>query len=80
MNISNSSIDKGALSIAEFCSWTSIGRTLVYKLIKEKQLKPFKVGRRTLITRFEAERWLKDQSMTAPSKQIYSEKEILNGI
>lgn len=53
---------KGALSVPEFCSWASIGRTLVYKLIKERQLKPFKVGRRTLIPLSEAQRWLEAQS------------------
>jgi hypothetical protein len=49
---------KGALSIAEFCAWASIGRTLAYEQIKNRRLSCFKVGRRTLILCSEAERWL----------------------
>ncbi len=46
------------MSVQQFCEWSSIGRTKVYKEIATHRLKTLKVGRRRLIKRDEAERWL----------------------
>lgn len=55
---SNDNNNKAALSVAEFCTIFSIGRTAVYEEMKAGRLKARKCGRRTLIPRTEAERWL----------------------
>ncbi|MEW6537906.1 MAG: helix-turn-helix domain-containing protein [Pseudomonadota bacterium] len=47
-----------ALSVSEFCSAYSIGRSTFYHLAKSKQIRPLKVGKRTVIAVSEAERWL----------------------
>ncbi len=52
--------NRGAFTIDEFCQWARVGRTIVYQEIKAGRLKVRKVGRRTLIARIEAERWLND--------------------
>jgi hypothetical protein len=48
----------GAFSVNAFCRWASVGRTLVYAEMKTGQLAARKLGRKTIILRSEAERWL----------------------
>jgi hypothetical protein len=48
----------GALSVKDFCRWASLGRTAVYEEIARGKLKARKIGRRTIIPRAEARRWL----------------------
>lgn len=48
----------GAFSIRDFCHWAGLGRTAVYEELKAGRLTPKKCGRRTIIPRIEAERWL----------------------
>lgn len=50
--------NKIAFSVENFCSAFSIGRTALYAELKAGRLKALKCGRRTLISRAEAERWL----------------------
>jgi excisionase family DNA binding protein len=45
------------LSVAEFCTWSGLCRTTVYKIIGQGDLRPLKYGRRTLIPAEEALRW-----------------------
>ena len=46
-------------SISDFCAWAGIGRTLLWKLEREGKAPRFcKVGRRRMIRREEAARWL----------------------
>lgn len=47
-----------AWSVEEFAQATGIGRTTVFQLIKEGQIKPFKIGKRTLIAVKEAEAFI----------------------
>jgi excisionase family DNA binding protein len=49
--------DYNALSIKEFSRRNGIGRTTVYKEIKEGRLRTKKVGRRRLISCEEERRW-----------------------
>lgn len=49
---------KAALSVEDFCDRFGIGRTAAYEEMKTGRLKARKCGRRTLIPRTEAERWL----------------------
>ncbi len=49
---------RGAYSISEFVRNFSIGRSTAYKLIAEKKLRCIKVGRRSLITRADADSFL----------------------
>lgn len=54
----------GALSVNEFCAAYGIGRTLAYSEIKAGELKPVKIGRRTLIPVNVAADWLARKSAT----------------
>jgi Helix-turn-helix domain len=46
-----------AYRVSEFCSRYKICRTSLYKEVNENRLHLIKRGRRTLISRQEAERW-----------------------
>lgn len=48
----------GVFSVNDFCHWAGIGRTAVYAEMKAGRLSAKKFGRRTIILRNEAERWL----------------------
>lgn len=48
----------GAFSVDDFCRWAGIGRTAAYAEMSAGQLAARKLGRRTIIFRTEAERWL----------------------
>jgi hypothetical protein len=48
----------GVFSVNDFCHWAGIGRTAAYAEMKAGRLSAKKVGRRTIILRSEAERWL----------------------
>jgi len=48
----------GAMTIKQFTASFGIGRTTVSKLIREGSLRSLKVGRRSLISKAEAARWL----------------------
>lgn len=53
---------KLAYSVAEFCKACGISRSFFYQLREEKRgPKVTKIGDRTLITKADAEEWLKDQ-------------------
>jgi len=47
-----------ALTVSEFCSSYSIGRSTFYQLVKSDRIRPLKVGKRTVIAVSEAQRWL----------------------
>lgn len=49
-----------AFSVSEFCLWAGVGRTTVYGEIAAGRLNARKLGRRTIILRSDAERWLAD--------------------
>lgn len=48
----------GAFSVNDFCQWAGIGRTALYAEMKTGRLNARKLGRRTIIPKTEAERWL----------------------
>jgi excisionase family DNA binding protein len=47
-----------AFSIEEFCRRYGVGRTKVYEELKLGRLRALKVGRRTIISKDDAENWL----------------------
>lgn len=49
---------RGAMTIANFCHWAGIGRTMVYQEIGSGRLKTVKVGRRRLVIWSDAKAWL----------------------
>jgi excisionase family DNA binding protein len=59
-------VARGAMSINEFTQWASICRTKVYEEIGAGRLRIHKVGRRTLISYVDAERWLATHAVNAP--------------
>lgn len=48
------------LSVEEFLSWAGISRWKFYDLVKQKAIRPRKIGSRTVIPIEEAERWLSE--------------------
>ncbi|MDA9539646.1 hypothetical protein ACM41_26460 [Bradyrhizobium sp. CCBAU 21362] len=52
-----------ALTVKEFCQQYGIGQTQFYEEVKEKRLTVRKVGRKSLITRDDAEIWLRSLPM-----------------
>lgn len=48
----------GVFSVNDFCQWACIGRTAFYAELKSGRLSAKKFGRRTIILKSEAERWL----------------------
>ena len=54
----NASTTPAAFAVREFCLWASISRSTFYKEVKEGRLKPVKLGKKTLVLRVEAQRWL----------------------
>jgi excisionase family DNA binding protein len=48
----------GAMTIREFCAWSGIGRTAIYKQAKLGRLKLSKVGSKTLVRWEDAQAWL----------------------
>ncbi|AZO45910.1 DNA-binding protein [Mesorhizobium sp. M7D.F.Ca.US.005.01.1.1] len=53
-------IIKQAFSIEEFCTAYSVGRSLAYEEMSEGRLQYRKVGRRVVIRKVDADRWLDD--------------------
>jgi excisionase family DNA binding protein len=51
-----------AFNIGEFCRRYGIGRTTAYAEVKAGRLALLKVGRRSLVTHDDAERWLRELS------------------
>ena len=49
------------MTIAEFRSWSRMGRTKIYELLGSGELAAVKIGRRTFITSDAAEAWFKAQ-------------------
>ena len=59
---------KPALSVAEFCAATTLGRTRVYEEIKHGRLKVLKCGRRTIIPVEALREWLERLALEAQSE------------
>lgn len=51
-------VEKQAYSVGEFCRRYSISRATFYREVMANRLSILKCGRRTLIRRHDAERWL----------------------
>ncbi len=50
--------ERGALSVDDFCAWASIGRSRFYREVSEGRIKVRKIGRKSVITRTDADAWL----------------------
>lgn len=60
-------LPKRGLSLDEFCHLYGTGRTLAYEEIKTGRLRARKVGRRTVISRDDAESWLRQLPTIEPN-------------
>lgn len=66
-------IEPQVYDLASFCKAYSISRSFAYLEIKAGRLKPFKAGRKTLISRQSAETWrrgLEDGGAKPPSVSV----------
>ncbi len=50
--------DKGARSLKGFCDWADIGPTKAYEEVKAGRLIITKLGKKTLVTAENAQKWL----------------------
>ncbi|MFZ2081327.1 MAG: helix-turn-helix domain-containing protein [Xanthobacteraceae bacterium] len=50
--------EKRAFSIAEFCRRYGVGRTKAYEELRQGRLRARKIGRRTIVTKDDADDWL----------------------
>jgi excisionase family DNA binding protein len=55
----------GALTVSAFCQQYSLGRTKFYAELNSGRLTALKLGAKTLVSRAEAERWLKSLPQVA---------------
>ncbi|GLQ39757.1 hypothetical protein GCM10007908_33770 [Rhizobium albus] len=55
-----SEIQRGALTVKEFCRWAGIGRSTFYKHVAEHRLVARKLGRKTVVLLADAEAFLKN--------------------
>ena len=53
-------LERGALTIKEFCDWSGVSLTKAYEEINAGRLVMRKLGRRSIIRRIDAEQWLSD--------------------
>jgi predicted DNA-binding transcriptional regulator AlpA len=56
-----------AYSVAEFKAHYRMGHTTFYRLVNDGKLKAVKIGRRTIVTAAEADRWFASLSELNPS-------------
>ena len=56
--------------VSEFCEHYKISRTSLYKEVNEHRLHLVKRGRRTLITRSEAERWFSSLCQQSQPQEV----------
>ena len=57
-----------AFAVRDFCQWANISRSSFYKEVKERRLHPVKLGKKTLILRSEAQRWLEQLPLASQVK------------
>ncbi len=69
-------LPKLAYSVAEVCHLLGLGRTGVFKEIRERRLRAVKAGRRTLIPASEVQAWLDRLAVVAVAS---AEPEASNG-
>lgn len=62
-----------AMSILEFCQDYGVGRTMAYAEIRAKRLRARKAGKRTIVTRDDAEDWLRGLPAIDP-EQLLAER------
>lgn len=51
-------LDCGALPLKRFCAWANISAPTAYKEINEGRLELRKIGKKSIILKSEADRWL----------------------
>jgi hypothetical protein len=61
--------EPGAFSIPDFCRYAAVGRSKAYELIGEGAISTRKIGRKTVILRGEAERFLQNLPMSRDSER-----------
>ena len=61
---------KSAMAVTEFCLEFGISRTAAYREIQVGRLKIKKCGRRTLVSREDAEEWLRSLPAYQPDKAV----------
>jgi hypothetical protein len=62
--MSDASFEPGAFSIQDFCRFAAVGRSKAYELIGDGVIGTRKIGRKTIILRGEAERFLQNLPMS----------------
>lgn len=66
-------VEKLAFSIAEFCRRFGVGRTKVYEEVRQGRLRARKIGRRTIITKDDADDWLQQLPLVKTPTDVRGE-------
>ena len=48
-------------TLTELGDWLKIGRTTAYKLVRERRIPAYRIGRATRVRRRDVEQWLEDE-------------------
>jgi excisionase family DNA binding protein len=60
--------ERGAFGVDDCCRYLGIGRTTFYLEVESGNLALRKVGRKSIVTRAEADRWLNALPLAKPSR------------
>lgn len=52
-------------TLAELGDWLKISRTTAYRLVRERCIPAYRIGRSTRVRRRDVERWLEDEARSA---------------
>jgi excisionase family DNA binding protein len=52
-------------TLAELGEWLKVSRTTAYRLVREKRIPAYRIGRATRVRRHDVERWLEDEGRSA---------------
>lgn len=52
-------------TLAEQGDWLKVSRTTAYKLVRERDIPAYRIGRATRVRRSDVERWLEDEARSA---------------
>jgi excisionase family DNA binding protein len=54
----------GRFTLAELGDWLKTSRTTAYRLVREKHIPAYRIGRATRVRRSDVERWLEEEGRT----------------
>src|SRR5919107_2392493 len=53
-------------TLAELGSWLKVSRTTAYRLVRDRHIPSYRIGRATRVRRRDVEQWLEDEGRSVP--------------